>query len=55
MFYVVYFLFIAFLQTIPSVSITYGKPTILVPLSFVIIFIMIKDAYEEYMRYQKDK
>jgi hypothetical protein len=40
---------------IPSISVTGGKPTTLAPLSFVIITVLIKDAYEEYQRYQKDK
>lgn len=51
----VYFLLIAVLQMIPSISVTGGSPTILLPLSVVILAVMIKDAYEEYYRYRKDK
>ena len=40
---------------IPSISVTGGSPTILLPLSVVILAVMIKDAYEEYYRYRKDK
>lgn len=40
---------------IPSISVTGGKPTTLLPLSFVIITVLIKDAYEEFLRYRKDK
>ena len=51
----VYFLIIAVLQMIPSISVTNGKPMILLPLSIVMLAVMIKDAYEEYYRYRKDK
>lgn len=40
---------------IPSVSVTGGRPTTLIPLSFVIITVLLKDAYEEFMRYKKDR
>lgn len=40
---------------VPSISVTGGKPTTLLPLSFVIITVLIKDAYEEFLRYRKDK
>lgn len=33
---------------IPSISVTGGTPTILLPLSFVMLAVLIKDAYEEY-------
>ena len=46
---------IAVLQTIPSISVTGGSPTILLPLTAVILAVMVKDAYEEYYRYRKDK
>lgn len=51
----IYFIIIAILQTIPSISVTGGSPTILLPLAFVMLAVMIKDAYEEYYRYRKDK
>ena len=51
----VYFILIAILQMIPSISVTHGSPTILVPLTAVILAVMVKDAYEEYYRYRKDK
>lgn len=34
---------------------TGGSPTILVPLAFVMFTVMVKDAYEEYYRFRKDK
>ena len=33
---------------IPSISVTSGTPTILFPLSFVMLAVLIKDAYEEF-------
>ena len=50
-----YFILIAILQTIPAISVTNGSPTILLPLAFVMLAVMVKDAYEEYYRYRKDK
>jgi hypothetical protein len=32
-----------------------GKPLVLLPLSFVMSTVLIKDAIEEYNRYRKDK
>lgn len=40
---------------IPSVSVTNGTPTTLIPLSFVMLAVLIKDAYEEFYRYLKDR
>jgi hypothetical protein len=40
---------------IPSISVTHGTPTILFPLAFVMLAVLIKDAIEEYYRYCKDK
>jgi hypothetical protein len=40
---------------IPSISVTNGTPTTLFPLSAVMIAVLIKDAYEEFYRYLKDK
>lgn len=51
----IYFLLLAFLQTIDLVSITGGIPTILPPLAFIVLLTMIKDVYEDYKRYQSDK
>jgi phospholipid-transporting ATPase len=51
----VYFLVNAFLSTIESISITAGKPVMLIPLSTVIIFSMMKDAYEDYRRHKNDE
>lgn len=34
---------------------TGGTPTVLFPLAFVMLAVMVKDAYEEYYRYRKDK
>lgn len=43
------------MQVIPSISVTNGTPTTLFPLSFVMLAVLIKDAYEEFYRYLKDK
>lgn len=40
---------------VPSISVTGGKPTTLIPLSFVLLTVLIKDAYEEFVRYRKDQ
>jgi magnesium-transporting ATPase (P-type) len=40
---------------IPAISVTNGTPTTLVPLSAVMLAVLIKDAYEEFYRYLKDK
>jgi cell division protein FtsB len=40
---------------IPSISVTGGTPTVLFPLAFVMLAVMVKDAYEEYYRFTKDK
>lgn len=34
---------------------TGGTPTILFPLAVVMLAVMVKDAYEEYYRFRKDK
>ena len=50
-----YFILIAILQMIPAISVTDGKPTTLAPLSFVMLTVLLKDAYEEFQRYLKDR
>lgn len=51
----VFYIIIAFLQMIPLISITGGKPVMLVPLSFVIFVSMIKDISEDYKRHKSDR
>ena len=51
----VYFLLIAFMQMIPVISISGGKPVMLMPLTFVIVVSMIKDIFEDYKRHVSDK
>lgn len=51
----VYFLIIAYLQTIDMISISGGKPAMAMPLIFVIVVSMIKDAFEDYKRAKADK
>jgi hypothetical protein len=51
----VYFLVIAILQTIKPISNTGGQPLVLIPLTFVTFTVLIKDAYEEFYRYLKDR
>lgn len=43
------------MQMIPVISISAGKPVMLMPLSFVIIVSMIKDIFEDYKRHKSDK
>lgn len=50
----VYFLLISFMQMIPIISISGGKPVMLMPLAFVIIVSMIKDIFEDYKRHKSD-
>lgn len=50
----VYFLIISFMQTIKSISISDGKSVMAVPLVFVIMVSMVKDAFEDYKRHQND-
>ena len=49
-----YFLIIAYMQTIKSISISYGKSAMALPLSFVILISMLKDAFEDYKRHKSD-
>lgn len=49
-----YFLLLSILQCIPSISITNGKPTILMPLSIVILVSMVKDFIEDRKRQKSD-
>uniref|UniRef100_M4B445 Phospholipid-transporting ATPase n=1 Tax=Hyaloperonospora arabidopsidis (strain Emoy2) TaxID=559515 RepID=M4B445_HYAAE len=51
----VYFLFIAFLQTIREVSNTRGIPTILLPLAVVFVCSAIKEALEDRERHRADR
>jgi len=47
----IYFLIICFMQIIPSISISDGKPAMVLPLTAVVIVSMIKDAFEDYKRH----
>lgn len=49
-----YFLLIAYMQTIKSISISGGKSVMALPLSVIVIISMIKDAYEDYQRHCSD-
>jgi hypothetical protein len=49
-----YFLLITFMQCIRRISITNGKPVMAMPLCFVVVVSMIKDAYEDYKRHISD-
>jgi len=51
----VYFILIAAMQCVPAISISDGKPTILVPLLFVLTVSAIKDAFEDMKRHRSDK
>jgi len=50
-----YFLCLSVLQCIPAISITDGKPTVLLPLSVVIVVSMIKDFVEDRKRQKSDE
>lgn len=50
-----YFLCIAILQGLKDVSTTNGRPSILIPLMFVLTVTAIKDAFEDHARYKQDK
>jgi phospholipid-translocating ATPase len=50
----VYFLINAFMSTIKMISITAGKPIMLIPLTTCIGWSMIKDAFEDYNRHKND-
>ena len=43
-----------FLQTVPLITISEGIPTMALPLTFVVILSMIKDAFEDYKRHKSD-
>ena len=48
----VYFLIIAYLQTIKSISISAGKSVMSLPLSVIVLISMVKDAFEDYQRHK---
>ena len=50
----VYFLCITFMQCIPSISISDGKPAMAVPLTIIVLVSMMKDAYEDWKRHVAD-
>ena len=50
-----YFLLITFLQMIPMISISDGKPAMAIPLTFVLIVSMVKDIFEDNKRHKSDK
>lgn len=43
------------MQTIELISITGGKPATALPLAGVVLVSMLKDAFEDYKRYDSDK
>ncbi|CAK0806489.1 unnamed protein product [Prorocentrum cordatum] len=51
----IYFLIIAMLQTIPSVSITSGRPLLLAPLGFVLSIAAVRDLVEDQKRKSADR
>mmetsp|Transcript_9438 Transcript_9438/g.10347 ORF Transcript_9438/g.10347 Transcript_9438/m.10347 type:complete len:1257 (-) Transcript_9438:119-3889(-) len=50
----VYFLFNAVLQTIPEISFSNGAPTMMLPLSFILIVTALKDLSEDRKRQRSD-
>jgi phospholipid-transporting ATPase len=51
----IYFVFICVMQTRPSITISGGYPANLMPLCLVLIMSMLKDGYEDFQRFKKDK
>ena len=51
----VYFLVITFMQIIPAITISGGKPAMAFPLFSVVFVSMVKDAFEDYKRHINDK
>lgn len=49
-----YFLLIAYMQTIKSISISNGKSVMAIPLSIIVFVSMLKDAFEDYKRSKSD-
>ena len=49
-----WFTVIAAMQMMKDISVTKGTPTILAPLSFVMVVAALKDGYEDYKRHQAD-
>ena len=49
-----YFIFIVLLNWIPQLN-AFGKEVAMIPVIFVLAVTAIKDAYEDYRRYQSDK
>jgi magnesium-transporting ATPase (P-type) len=49
-----YFLLMMVFQTIPQISISGGLPTILLPLGFVVLTVMVKDIIEDSKRHKSD-
>lgn len=50
----VYFLLMMIFQMIPQITISDGKPTILMPLGFVVLVSMVKDIIEDSKRHSSD-
>lgn len=49
-----YFLLIAYMQTVKRISISGGKCAMGLPLGVVVFVSMVKDAYEDYQRHKSD-
>ena len=49
-----YFLLIAYMQTVKRISISGGKCAMALPLGVVVFISIIKDAYEDYQRHKSD-
>ena len=51
----IYYLFVAFLQCLPHVSITHQKPIILIPLAILVALKAVKDFLEDFKRFKSDR
>eukprot|EP00442_Polarella_glacialis_P051630 CAMPEP_0115145912 /NCGR_PEP_ID=MMETSP0227-20121206/62399_1 /TAXON_ID=89957 /ORGANISM="Polarella glacialis, Strain CCMP 1383" /LENGTH=1121 /DNA_ID=CAMNT_0002555523 /DNA_START=1 /DNA_END=3366 /DNA_ORIENTATION=- len=50
-----YFLFLSILQLLPKVTTTGGVPTILLPVTFIVLLNALKDALEDWRRHKSDR
>lgn len=49
-----YFLLIAAMQLVPSITLTFGAPTVLLPLTIVIVCSLLRELFEEIKRHRHD-
>ncbi len=50
-----YFLMISVMQMVPAITLTFGAPTVLLPLTLVVLVSLFKELFEEINRHRHDK